>query len=91
MGLLFPDGRLPRLLWRPLAWFVGVWVFRGTVATALSRGRIGGLGALRTPLGIEGAPTFSDRVEVVRFAFPLGAAALCWRACAGQAMWSACR
>jgi hypothetical protein len=74
LGLLFPDGRLPTPRWRPFAWLVGAVVVVGTAATALSTGPIGGLGAIRNPLGIEGAPTFSDSVEVLMFALTLAAA-----------------
>jgi hypothetical protein len=75
LGLLFPDGRLPMPRWRPFAWLVVAAVVVGSIATALSPGPIGGLGALSNPLGIEGAPNLSDSVEVVVFAITLAAAA----------------
>ena len=75
LGLLFPDGRLPTTRWRPFAWLVGAVVVAGSVATALSPGPIGGMGALRNPLGIEGAPNLSYLVEDVVFCVTLVAAA----------------
>jgi hypothetical protein len=74
LGLLFPDGRLPTPRWHPFGWLVGVAVVVGTVAAAYSPGPIGGLSAIRNPLGIEGAPNLSDSVEVVMFALTLAAA-----------------
>jgi len=74
LGLLFPNGRLPTPRWHPFGWLVGVAVVVGTVAAAYSPGPIGGLSAIRNPLGIEGAPNLSDSVEVVMFALTLGAA-----------------
>jgi hypothetical protein len=75
LGLLFPDGRLPTPRWRPFAWLVVAAVGVGSVATALSPGPIGGLGALSNPLGIEALPSLSDSVEVLVFALTLAAAA----------------
>ncbi len=46
----------------------------GTVATALSPGPIGGLSALRNPLGIKGALNLSGSVEVPMFALTFAAA-----------------
>jgi hypothetical protein len=74
LGLLFPDGRPPTPRWRPLVWLVGAAVAAGTVAAALSPGPIGGLWAVYNPRGIEGAPSFSDPVEVLMFALLLAAA-----------------
>jgi hypothetical protein len=75
LGLLFPDGRLPTARWRPFAWLVWVAVVVGTVLTALSPGPIEELGAIRNPLGIEGAPNFSGLVEMLMFGLTLAAAA----------------
>jgi len=74
LALLFPDGRPPTPRWRPLVWLVGAAVAAGTVAAALSPGPIGGLWAVYNPRGIEGAPSFSDPVEVLMFALVLAAA-----------------
>ena len=75
MALLFPDGRLPSPRWRPFAWFVGAAVVVGSVASALSPGPIGGLSAIRNPLGIEDAPNLSGPVEVLMYSLTLAAAA----------------
>src|SRR5215203_143400 len=74
LGLLFPDGRLPTPRWRTFGWLVGGAVVVGSVAAAYSPGPIGGLSAIRNPLGIEGAPNLSESVEVVMFALTLAAA-----------------
>jgi hypothetical protein len=74
LGLLFPDGRLPTPRWSPFGWLVGAAVVVGTVAAAYSPGPIGGLSAIRNPLGIEGLPNLSESVEVVMFALTLAAA-----------------
>jgi len=74
LGLLFPDGRLPTPRWRPFAWLVVAAVAVGSVVTAFSPGQIGGLGALRNPLGIEALPNLSDPVEAVVFALTLASA-----------------
>jgi hypothetical protein len=74
LGLLFPDGRLPTPRWHTFGWLVGAAVVVGSVAAAYSPGPIGGLSAIRNPLGIEGAPNLSESVEVVMFALTLAAA-----------------
>ena len=74
LGLLFPDGKPPTPRWRPLVWVVGAAVAAGTVAAALSPGPIGGLWAVYNPRGIQGAPSFSDPVEVLMFALVFVAA-----------------
>ena len=56
LGLLFPDGRLPSPRWRPFAWLSVSVVVLGALATALSPGRIDGLGPIQNPLGVPGVP-----------------------------------
>jgi len=75
LGLLFPNGRLPSARWRPFAWFVGVVVAVGTVAAAFSPGPIRGLEPIENPLGIEGAPNFTDLVEAIIYVLGIVAAA----------------
>jgi hypothetical protein len=74
LGLLFPDGRLPTPRWRPFAWTVVVVMVFGTVTAAFSPGEIDSLGNIRNPLGIEGAPSLHDSVEMLVFALTLVAA-----------------
>src|SRR5918995_569045 len=58
----------------PLVWVLGAAVAAGSVAAALSPGPIGGLWAVYTPRGVEGAPSLSDPVEALMFALLIGAA-----------------
>jgi hypothetical protein len=74
LGLLFPDGRLPTLRWRPFAWVVGAAVVLGSVAVAYSPGPIDSLAPIRNPMGVEGAPNLGAPVEGLVFALALGAA-----------------
>jgi hypothetical protein len=55
--LLFPDGRLPSLRWRPVAWLSGVVIASATLTLALSPGKleVGAVPRLRNPLGWEQA------------------------------------
>ena len=75
LGLVFPDGRLPTPRWRPFAWLVGIAVVVGAIADAFSPGPVGGIYAIRNPLGIEGAPNLSGPVEVLMFSLTLAAVA----------------
>jgi hypothetical protein len=74
LALLFPDGRLPTPRWRPVAWMVVVAMVFGTVTAAFSPGPIGGISAIRNPLGIEGAPNLSGPVEALMYFLTLAAA-----------------
>jgi hypothetical protein len=56
MILLFPDGRLPSRRWRPLAWLSGAIIVLGSVSFAVDPGPLPGLGGVRNPFGLEGAP-----------------------------------
>src|SRR3712207_630754 len=75
LGLVFPDGRLPTPRWRPFAWLVGIAVVVGAIADAFSPGPVGGIYAIRNPLGIEGTPNLSGPVEVLIFSLTLAAVA----------------
>jgi len=56
MILLFPDGKLPSRRWRPLAWLSGTVIVFGGVGFAIDPGPLPGLGGVRNPFGVEGAP-----------------------------------
>jgi hypothetical protein len=73
--LLFPNGRLPSARWRPFAGLIGVVVFMGTVAVALSPGPIRGLELIENPLGLEGVPNVAVWTEALLYALGLGATA----------------
>src|SRR5215203_5055464 len=75
LALLFPDGRPPTPRWRPFGWLVGAAVVVGVVGAAYSPGPIRGLGSLRNPLGIDGAPNLSEPVEAIVLAIAVAAAA----------------
>jgi hypothetical protein len=51
--LLFPDGRLPSVRWRYLAWFNAVEMFLGVLWVAFAPGPIDGLAPIQNPLGID--------------------------------------
>jgi hypothetical protein len=68
MILLFPDGRLPSRRWRPLAWLSGAVIVLGSVSIAFDPGPLSGLGEVRNPFGLEGAPWVADAFNIV---FPL--------------------
>jgi hypothetical protein len=65
--LVFPDGRLPGVRWRYLAWLNVVVAVGGAVALALSPGPIDGLGPIHNPLGIgpDGGATMVRVVVLV--------------------------
>jgi hypothetical protein len=73
--LLFPNGRLPSIRWRPFAWFTAVVVAMGTVAVALSPGPIRGLEPIDNPLGLIGFPRAAVLIETLLYASGLVAAA----------------
>jgi hypothetical protein len=56
MILLFPDGKLPSRRWRPLTWISGTVIVFGGVGFAIDPGPLPGLGGVRNPFGVEGAP-----------------------------------
>jgi hypothetical protein len=51
--LLFPDGRLPTVRWRYLAWFNAAEMFVGVLWVAFAPGPIRGLAPIQNPLGID--------------------------------------
>jgi hypothetical protein len=67
--MLFPDGRLPSRRWRALAWLSGAVIVLVGVANVLAPGPLTGLGGLRNPFGIEGAPWLVDASEILSLLF----------------------
>jgi hypothetical protein len=67
--LLFPDGRLPSRRWRSLAWLSGVVIVLVGVANVLAPGPLTGLGRVRNPFGIEGAPWLVDATVILSLLF----------------------
>ena len=65
--LLFPDGRLPGVLWRWVAWFTVSAVLAGAVLAAFSPGAVLEH-PFENPLGIEGLPNASKAVEAFMYA-----------------------
>jgi len=63
--LLFPNGRLPSKRWRPLAWLSGAVIVLGSFGIALDPGPVEGLGGVRNPFGLEGAPWVAYAAVVV--------------------------
>jgi hypothetical protein len=71
MILLFPDGKLPSRRWRPLAWLSGTLIVVGSVSILLDPGPLSGLGGVRNPFGLEGAPWVALVWPVVIVLLPL--------------------
>jgi signal transduction histidine kinase len=69
--LLFPNGRLPSTRWRPLGWFSGSVIVLISATIVLSPGPVRGLGGVRNPFGLEGAPWVEDVGYVVLPLLPL--------------------
>jgi hypothetical protein len=67
--LLFPDGRLPSRRWRALSWLSGAVIVLVGVANVLAPGPLTGLGEVRNPFGIEGAPWLVDTSVVLSLLF----------------------
>jgi hypothetical protein len=77
--LLFPDGRMPGVRWRYLAWLNALVAVLGAIALAFSPGPIDGLGPIRNPLGVDllGSALMGSAVnlvEVLQVAIALAAA-----------------
>ena len=77
--LLFPDGRMPGVRWRYLAWLNAVVAVLGAIALAFSPGPIDGLGSIHNPLGVDslGSAIMGsavDLVEVLQVTIALAAA-----------------
>jgi hypothetical protein len=62
--LLFPDGRLPSVRWRPFAWFATSANVLTIAAIALKPGRFEGE-TVENPLGLAAAPGLIDVIESV--------------------------
>ena len=77
--LLFPDGRMPGVRWRYLAWLNAVVAVLGAIALAFSPGPIDGLGPISNPLGVDSLGSAAmgsavELVEVLQVAIALAAA-----------------
>jgi hypothetical protein len=75
LALLFPDGRLPSIRWRPFASLVALAVAGGAVAVALWPETAARFDAVNSPLGIEVAANVINPVETILYALALTAAA----------------
>jgi len=75
LALLFPDGRLPSIRWRPFASLVALVVGGGAVAVALWPETAARFDPVNSPLGIEVAANVINPVETVLYALALIAAA----------------
>ena len=75
LALLFPDGRLPSIRWRPFASLVALVVAGGAVAVALWPETAARFDAVNSPLGIEVAANVINPVETILYALALTAAA----------------
>jgi hypothetical protein len=51
--LLFPDGRLPSLRWRPVAWLAALAIIGFVLGYALDSGPLGDLPQIRNPYGVD--------------------------------------
>ena len=77
--LLFPEGRMPSVRWRYLAWLNALVAVVGAIILAFSPGPIDGLGPIRNPLGVDslasaGIGSVVELVEVLQVAIALAAA-----------------
>ena len=69
--LLFPDGKLPSMRWRPLAWLSGAVIILVSLSTALTPGRLPDLGGVRNPFGLEEYPWVAEAAQGVTLLLPL--------------------
>jgi hypothetical protein len=65
--LVFPDGRLPGVLWRRVAWFTATIVLAGAILAAFSPGAVLEHPFVN-PLGVEGLPNVYKPLEAVMYA-----------------------
>ena len=77
--LLFPEGRMPSVRWRYLAWLNALVAVVGAIVLAFSPGPIDGLSPIHNPLGVDslasaGIGSVVDLVEVLQVAIALAAA-----------------
>jgi hypothetical protein len=69
--LLFPDGKLPSMRWRLLAWLSGAVIILVSLSTALTPGRMPDLGGVRNPFGLEEYPWVAEAAQGVTLLLPL--------------------
>src|SRR5215218_2399258 len=63
VALLFPDGRLPSLRWRPVAWLNGAMAVVGSLAAAFLPGPTPWIGAIDNPFGAGGLMDAGDLID----------------------------
>ena len=62
---LFPTGKLPSPLWRPVAWIAGMVVAVSVAVTALTPGMIEDFPSVRNPFGVESAAAVLSILDAV--------------------------
>ncbi len=64
VALLFPDGKLPSLRWRQIAWANGVMAVAGSFAAAFLPGPSPWIAAIDNPYGVEGLEHIGSLVDI---------------------------
>ena len=62
---LFPTGKLPSPLWRPVAWIAGMVIAVSVAVTALTPGMIEDFPSVRNPFGVESAAAVLSILDAV--------------------------
>ena len=63
VALLFPDGKLPSLRWRPIGWLNGFMAVAGSFAAAFLPGPGPWIAAIDNPFGVEGLRDVKNLVD----------------------------
>jgi hypothetical protein len=69
--LLFPDGTLPSIRWRPVAWLCGAVIATSIVGGSLAPGPLSELKSVSNPFGLEGHPWLANASDAIGLLFPL--------------------